>query len=288
MLKASLEYIDSQDDHSFLLRRFGSEAFDAPYHFHSVYELTYIARGAGKRYIGSHQDDFGPGDLVLIGPDIPHCWKLTQSNPCDAGAIVAQFSANTLGTALLAKRELGEISRLLQRAEIAVCFAESISGQIGERLKILHEKTEFYRFIGLLEILQQLSEEDAYVVFNQQNTGALQSPGSQQRISPVFAYLVDNFRYKVSLEEAASLAHMTPQAFCKYFKKTTRKTFMETVIEYRINYAAQQLIQTENTVSDISYQSGFSDVSFFYRTFKRKMGVSPLNYRRHFHATLKQ
>ncbi len=282
MLKASLEYLHSQDDHSFLLRGFGPEAFDAPYHFHAAYELTYITGGRGKRYIGSHQDDFGPGDLVLIGPNIPHCWKLGYTDLSDAGAIVVHFSEDTLGATLLAKKEMEAIAKFLEYAKIGISFAMPVSDRIGERLGSLYRKAELHRFTGLLEILHELSCDDTCTVFSQQTTVAIQPRASQQRISPVFAYLVENYRGKVSLEEAASLAHMTPQAFCKYFKKTTRKTFMETVMEYRINYAAQQLIQTEKPVSAISFQSGFSDVSFFYRTFKRKMKFSPLNYRRRF------
>ena len=75
---------------------------------------------------------------------------------------------------------------------------------------------------------------------------------------------------------------MTPNAFCKYFKKITRKTFMETVIEYRINYATQQLVQTDKPISEISFDSGFGDVSHFYKMFKHKMHQSPLNYRKIF------
>lgn len=282
MLKASLEYLDSQNDHSFLLRSFGPEAFDAPYHFHDAYELTYITGGSGKRYIGSHQDDFDSGDLVLIGPNVPHCWKLAHTDLSDAGAIVIQFSEDRLGATLLTKTEMISVANFLKRAKIGICFATPVSGRIGEQLRVLYKKTEFYRFIGLLEILQQLSEDSAGMVFNQQHTIAIQPRTSQQRLGPVFSYLVENYRGKVSLEKAASLAHMTPQAFCKYFKKMTRKTFMETVMEYRVNYAAQQLIQTEKPVSEISFQSGFSDVSFFYRLFKKKMKFSPLNYRRRF------
>jgi len=120
------------------------------------------------------------------------------------------------------------------------------------------------------------------MVFNPYGTIAMQTPLAQQRMAPVFAYLVEHFKGKVSLEEAAAIAHMTPPAFCKYFKKTTRKTFMETVMEYRVNYATQQLIQTDKPVSEIAFESGFADVSFFHRTFKKKMKVSPLNYRLHF------
>ena len=108
----------------------------------------------------------------------------------------------------------------------------------------------------------------------------------QERINPVFAYLVENFRQPVSLDVAAGIANMTTNAFCKYFKKITRKTFMETIIEYRLNYAIQQLVQTDKPISEISFESGFGDVSHFYKMFKAKMNLSPLNYRKRFMRNL--
>ena len=76
MIKASYEVLQPASGHSFLILRFGKLAFDAPYHFHEEFELTYILHGKGKRYVGSHMEDFSSGDLVLLGPNLPHCWKL--------------------------------------------------------------------------------------------------------------------------------------------------------------------------------------------------------------------
>jgi len=98
----------------------------------------------------------------------------------------------------------------------------------------------------------------------------------------VMAYVVDHFKKQVSLDQAAEIAGMTPTAFCKYFKRVTRKTFIETVLEYRINYAMQQLVHTDHSVSHISFESGFGDVSHFYKTFRLKKKISPLRYRQKF------
>ena len=91
MIKASFEVLQTGNRQSFLVRRFDQWAFDGPYHFHPEYELTYITKGAGKRYVGSHMEDFSAGDLVLLGPNLPHCWKLGQQSMKEgnAGAIVA-------------------------------------------------------------------------------------------------------------------------------------------------------------------------------------------------------
>ena len=131
-----------------------------------------------------------------------------------------------------------------------------------------------------------MASSDEYILLDQHRVIAARSLAERERINPVLAYLVENFRKQVSLDAAASIANMTTNAFCKYFKKVTRKTFMETIIEYRLNYAIQQLVQTDKPISEIAFESGFGDVSHFYKMFKTKMNLSPLNYRKRFMRNL--
>jgi AraC-like DNA-binding protein len=285
MIKASYEVLQPASGHSFLVRKFGKTAFDAPYHFHEEYELTYILHGRGKRYVGSHMEDFAAGDLVLLGSNVPHCWKLETvgQEHEEASAIVIQFSANFLGDEFFNKDELQGIKKLLQKSGSGISFNSGTRNIVNRGMKQLaEEKGNFKMLITLLEILQRLAFSNEYTLLDQQRSMAEQSRAEQERINPVFAYLVENFRRQVSLDIASGIAHMTPNAFCKYFKKITRKTFMETVIEYRLNYATQQLVQTDKPISEISFDSGFGDVSHFYKMFKHKMHQSPLNYRKNF------
>ena len=285
MIKASFEVLQTGSRQSFLARRFDQWAFDGPYHFHPEYELTSIIKGTGKRYVGSHMEDFMAGDLVLLGPNLPHCWKLGQltGQQIDAGAIVIQFNESFLGDDFFNKPELQEIKKLFQRSVSGVSFKGSTQADVNERLNVLSTKgSNFDKMIGLLDILQRLAVSDEYTLLDQNQSIGERTAAEQERINPVFAYLVENFRQQVSLDKAAGIANMTPNAFCKYFKKITRKTFMETIIDYRLNYATQQLVQTDKPISEISFDSGFGDVSHFYKMFKVKMHMSPLNYRKKF------
>jgi AraC-like DNA-binding protein len=289
MIKASYEVIQPVTGQSFLFRRFDNAAFDAPYHFHPEYELTYILDGYGKRYVGSHMEDFAPGDLVLLGPNLPHCWKLVSNGPeqARASAIVVQFEGTFLGQDFFNKNELQHIKKLFQKSACGISFLSDTRTSVDHQLLALSkEKSNFRLLIGLLEALQKLASTNDYILLDQNMMVAERSIAQQERINPVLAYLVENFRQPVSLDVAAGIAHMTTNAFCKYFKKITRKTFMETIIEYRLNYAIQQLVQTDKPISDISYESGFGDVSHFYKMFKVKMGLSPLNYRKKFMRSL--
>jgi AraC-like DNA-binding protein len=289
MIKASYEIIQPVSGQSFLFRKFDKSAFEAPYHFHPEYELTYILKGNGKRYTGSHMEDFTSGDLVLLGPSLPHCWKLEPGNgpQPDASAIVVQFDGAFLGEGFFDRNEFQHIKRLFQKSASGVSFHSGTRSVIGRSLATLsHEKNNFRMLMGLLEILQRLASTNEYVLLDQNMAVGERTVAEQERINPVFAYLVENFRQPVSLDVAAGIANMTTNAFCKYFKKITRKTFMETIIEYRLNYAIQQLVQTDKPISDIAFESGFGDVSHFYKMFKVKMGLSPLNYRKKFMRSL--
>jgi AraC-like DNA-binding protein len=285
MIKASYEILQPVNGQSFLVRKFDVFAFDAPYHFHPEYELTYILQGSGKRYAGSHMDDFTTGDLVLLGPNLPHCWKLEPGKDLqpEAGAIVVQFSAAFLGDSFFNVNELQHIKRLFQKSGCGISFNLHTQAVVNQSMVALtKEKNSFRQLIMLLEILQRLATSNEYNLLDQNRVIAERSLAEQERINPVFAYLVENFRQQVSLDIAAGIANMTTNAFCKYFKKITRKTFMETIIEYRLNYAIQQLVQTDKAISEISFESGFGDVSHFYKMFKVKMHISPLNYRKRF------
>lgn len=284
MIKASFEIIQPGNRQSFLARKFDSLAFDAPYHFHPEYELTSIAKGNGRRYTGSHMEDFAAGDLVLIGPNLPHCWKLeTDAEGREASAIVIQFNANFLGDDFFNKPELHEVKKLFKNSISGISFKGGTQTAINKVLSaLINEENNFNKMMGLLNVLQALSLSNEYTFLDRNQSIAERSLAEQERINPVFAYLVENFRKQVSLDVAAGIANMTTNAFCKYFKKITRKTFVETIIDYRLNYATQQLVQTDKPISDIAFESGFGDVSHFYKTFKSKMNLSPLNYRKKF------
>ena len=285
MIKASYEVLQPASGHSFLVRTFDKTAFDAPFHFHEEFELTYIVAGNGKRYTGNQMHDFSDGDLVLLGRNLPHCWKLDpgELSAIEPSAIVVQFSQGFLGEGFFNNPEMQRVAALLERSANGISFSGTTRASINKSLKMLtEEKSNFKMLIHLLEILQALAESAAFDLLDDQRSIAAHSMAEQERINLVFAYLVENFRTEVSLNEVAAIVHMTPNAFCKYFKKATRKTFMETVIGYRLNYATQQLVQTSKPISEISFESGFGDVSHFYKLFRKKMQRSPLSYRKNF------
>lgn len=293
MLKASFEVLLPVTGHSFIVSTYNESGFRAPFHFHPEYELTLITAGSGKRYIGSHMAGFAPGDLVLLGPNLPHCWKL---DPADAPAasIVIQFAADCLGQGFFSSPELGAIQRLLSSSHCGIHFPSLVRplADPGPRhlrtspVQRIHalatETNDFRRLISLLEILQELAHEKNSMLLDTSGMTAGLTPADRERIHPIFAYVVENFRGTISLEKAASIAGMSPNAFCRYFKKITRKTFIDTVIQHRLDYAMRQLVQTNDPISGICFDSGFGDISHFHKIFRSRMHISPLSYRKKF------
>ncbi len=283
MSKASVEIISLLGATSFSIKKFDKRCFDAPFHFHSEYELTCITEGSGKRFVGNSMKGFKTGDLVFIGPNLPHCWKLDAAQNSITSSIVIQFHNDFMGENFWQSPEMDIIRKLLKRSSAGIEFKGKIKEEIRESMMAsFNEKTSLKKFIYLLEILNQLATSKEFTLLNKKNATPSQSDFDRARGNKVFAYIVEHFHNRVSLNEAAESIGMTPTAFCKYFKKTTRKTFMETVIDFRMNYATQQLIETDKTIADICFESGFNDMSHFYKTFTSRMEISPLNYRKQF------
>ena len=279
MQKAKPEILQNGLQESFLIRTFGYEAFLAPYHYHPEYELTYIIHGRGKRYIGNRLDDFSDGDFVLIGPNQPHCWKLDQDDP-KASAVVIQFTHEFLGQDFFEKPEFSNINSLLKESQAGLGFRNH--KKLTKYILRLRKSQGVERIMNFLELLNQLTKQQ----YDPINIGALENGNNSStdtnRINVIMAYIVENFKNDISLDDVANVANLTPNAFCKYFKKLTRKTFVDMVVQYRMNYAVQQLLHTDDPISSIALASGFNDMSYFYKTFKTKMGMSPLAYRKKF------
>ena len=268
---------------SFLVRKFEEKRFAAPYHYHPEFELTLILKGRGKRYVGTNMNDYFPGDLVLLGSNMPHCWKTNDSDNKEMSeSVVIQFLTDFMGKDFFYKPETKNILRLLNKSVHGIQFTGDTIYCKQRMTALVSEKDPLKKFLLLLEILQELAGTNHYMLLNSQSIYSGLPFAETERINAVFAYIVENFQDKVTLQRAASAANMTPHAFCKYFKKISRKTFIEAIIDYRIDFAVKELINTAKPIEQIGFESGFNDISNFYKTFKERRKTSPLNYRNSF------
>ncbi len=286
-MKASLEHLPTEIDATFQIKEITQSRFDSPYHFHPELELTLIISGTGKRFVGNQVADFEPGDLVLLGENVPHCWQnnrgdlLIEEDPNGSQALVIHFPKNFLGSTFLQKHEFQTIKKLLEKAKTGLSVVGPTQDRIAREMLLLKELSPFPRLLSFLNILHVLSTSiaDLHPIDLGEKTYQL-SQIDLERINKVYAYVIANYTQEVHLDEVAHLANMTETAFCRYFKKTTNKTFVSLVTEFRIKHACQLLRNTSKTMVEICFESGFGNLSHFNKQFKDWMKVPPLQYRK--------
>lgn len=280
--KATLEKIEPVFGSSFTIRRFdpGTACNHKPYwHFHPEYEIVYISNGRGKRHIGDHISFFEDGDLILLGPNLPH-FGFSEEIYEPHVEIVVQMKEDFLGNTFIRKPEMGAIKQLFERSRHGISFAGGIREQVGSRLEGLHDKNSFDRLLELLSILQELAQSTEYETLNAEGFTLDVNAQDQGRINVVYKYVEQHFLDNTRLDEVARLVNMTTPAFCRYFKKLTRKTFSQFVNEYRIAHACRLLGDESLSIAAISFDSGFNNLSHFNRQFKAITSLSPREYRK--------
>lgn len=276
MKAAILEDITSNKGTSSIYAyRFQVPFFEFKWHYHPEFELTYIIKGNGSRMVGNSYEKFSDGDLVLLGSNLPHTWSGKSDNDKKSEAIVVQFSKEFIAP-FLELNESKSIKKMLQNSERGICFKKDtfIISEIYNLLEI-NGLERVLKLIAILEILSK--KEIKYIATN--NFHTIASKKNEIRINKICLFIQDNFAEKISLKQVADLIYMTESNFCKFFKKTTGKTYSDYLNEIRINEACRLLIQSEKTINQISFECGFETLSYFNRVFLSKKKVTPSKYR---------
>lgn len=278
-MKAVFEKLQTEETHSFLIRKFELPNFDAPFHFHPEYELTLILKGEGQRYVGKQVSDFFEGDLVFLGANLPHCWINRPTPNETVSAIVIQFDETFLGNFFLNLPEMKRVKAFLQQAKSGFEISGKTKEKLTDKINELLEKTPLQKLIGLIEILDELSQTDEISTVDFSFSEHHYNQSETARFQKVFSYLIENFRENITLEEIADVADLSPTSFCRYFKSITQKTFIEVLLEFRVQYACQLLHKTDLPIRQIAFESGFGDVPYFNKVFKKNKGMSPQQYK---------
>ncbi|GGG49082.1 AraC family transcriptional regulator [Epilithonimonas arachidiradicis] len=251
------------------------------WHFHPEIELIFVHKGSGKRQIGSNISYFTDGDLILIGSNLPHC-GMTNENTKNEYEVVIQFSMDFLGSQFWKAPEMMRISALLEKAKSGIVYGEQIKKTLKPRIDALTEATSLNKLIILIEILNQLSQTQDYKILNASKYYLQTQKEDNDRISVIFNYVKDHFKEQITLETVAELSNMTVPSFCRYFKKITNKTFTQFVNEYRITHSLKLLAEQPMSITEVCFDSGFNNFSYFNKTFKEHTQKSPSQYRKEF------
>lgn len=273
---------------SFFCREFTAPVFTAPWHFHPECELTLILESRGRRFVGDSVEPFDAGDLVLLGPNLPHCWinspagsSARRGRP-GARAVVAQFSDGLMlqddGAELAAVRAL-----LTRRAPRGVHFSGGRAGRLSERLRRLPDGRGLARLLELLVILDELAHLPPRAARLLTSEGYVPRLDAEQagRLERVCRMVSAGYAEKISQPQAASLAGLSPAAFSRFFRRKMGKTFVDYLHGVRVGEACRLLIEQDDlSIAEICYACGFGNLSNFNHHFRRLQGVGPRDFRR--------
>lgn len=296
-MQALLEKIDQPRQASLIWRQFSCDGFDFLWHFHPEIELTLILEGHGQRFVGDSIETFGPGDLVLLGPNLPHTWHSKTLNPppatqepvsagCEASAtaIVIQFPPDFAGPELWRVPEAAAVRDLLRRADRGLHFSPAHHAAI-QLIRSMHDQSGWVRILTLLQTLGALATPSASgrELSGLVNAAPLRQ-NDQRRIDVVCRLLAERYSEPIEQAEAAAAVHLSPSAFSRFFKRMTGRTFVAYLHELRIADACRRLADEERAITEVCFDCGFENVSNFNRVFRKLRGVSPRDYRKQLRA----
>lgn len=248
------------------------------WHFHPEIEIVYVETKKGIRHIGDHISTYEGSDLALIGSYIPHL-NFDYGVKTTVETVVVQLRECFFDDGLKTFPELTSVIELFEKAKTGIAFYGETKRVAGERLKKLTLLPQFNQLIELLSVFQFLAGSDEYIKLKVRPISSQTILKKQERIHQIYRYVEEQFKNTIDTNAIAKKVNLSVPAFCRYFKKATKLTYTEFVNQYRINHAKKLLLQDRN-VTEACFESGFENLSYFNRAFKKITGESPSKFKK--------
>jgi len=254
-------------------------AFYGVLHRHEELQISYIAQGEGVLIVGDTISTYSTGDVIVLGSNVPHVFKSSEKLKQPSHMLSIFFTQASFGNDFFQTEELKSLQSFFKKSENGFKL-KNPSEKIISLFYSIQKSTKLERFILFFKLLKQLNSAK-YLVLSSFHSEKKYKDIEGQRMGAVFQYTMDHFKEKITLQAVAKEAAMTPNAFCNYFKKRTRKTYITFLNEIRIEEACKLLKEEkELSIAGIAEQSGFQNISNFNRKFKEIKGLKPMEFRK--------
>lgn len=250
----------------------------AELHQQATWKLSYVSLGCGIRTIGNKTEMFDSGDVVMISPEIPHCWSYNDSKT-DKNGHVANITV-TFDDLFLTKcasifPEMSAVIMKLRNNFDAVKFEKQKADLIISILNRMKEENEAEKLASFIRLLVVLSDDkDLLVVGDNHKIDA-----KEYQLNLIRTYVMCNFYRSITIDDVARHVNMNRTAFCRFFKYNMGMSFVNYLNDYRISKACELLKKSELNISQVCFKSGFNDIPYFCRMFRRFKSMSPSKYR---------
>lgn len=266
---------------SLALQNYSASSFLKIWHYHTELELNVILESTGTAFVGDSIEKFEPGDVVLVGKNLPHLWLndeayFEEQSALTTKAHIVHFLDNFAGD-LFNIPEMIEIQTLIERSKLGIKFFGPSNKIVAEKIASMMAATGYERIMLFIQTLKVLSGCRKYKIlsslgYTQSITGI-----NKDRLLPVYEYVINNFKTDITLDRVASLANMNASSFSRYFTNIHKKTFTQFLNEVRVGFACKLLIKDRH-VAIACYGSGFNNISNFNRQFKTIKKITPSDY----------
>ncbi len=261
------------------------KSFGCVWHFHPEYEISLVLKARGHRLVGDNLTSLKPGDMVLVGSNLPHDWQNDSTAPGGAQpvhSICIHFHPSWLGRGWLDLPAMQQVKKLLDRAALGLHVTGQTRDDVEKLILKCPEQTGLPRVITVLEILQRLAVSKELKSIASRGFAPELDPRDEDRISRVVHHIQKHLDQIIYLDTLAELVHLSPGAFSRFFKTRTGKTVPGFINELRIGRACRLLAETDLPITQIALCCGFSNLANFNRQFLRLKKTAPRDWRRRF------
>jgi AraC-like DNA-binding protein len=285
-MTAQLERIDIKDDESFFIGIFQDNLEKNTWHYHNNYEISFITEGNGKRIVADSIVEFQPGDLVFIGCNLPHVWIPDKNSGTPSNRflemVFLQFTPDVLCQQLLALPEFKYVARALTMSERGIQIVGQTLNEVSEIMLQLPYMNSFERMLNFFKLMNIIGGSITNVPLASSEYIRQRFSTGSKRLSMIHEYLMNNYREEIDLEKLAELVNMAKSSLCRYFKINMGITVFEYLNKIKIDFACKLLMDPDLNIIEVSFDSGFNNISHFNKQFRKITGLSPSEYRKQF------
>lgn len=283
-MKAVEFRLPKEFDKSFVVFNERGSHFPCPWHYHPEFEFVLVNRSTGKRMVGDHIGHFEPGDLVLMGPNLPHVWVndsqfLEKKKHDAADGTVLHFKPDFIGQSIFNIPEFSSLIEILNISSRGIHIYGEEKNRIANIMNNMIFESGLKRLASIFEIFDIICYMKDYKLLASPNF-VNNNLKEASRHSKINDYILRNFHNQITLREVAQEAHMATTTFCNFFKEQYRMTFIEYVNQIRIGHFCKIISQQDKSILEAAYTCGFNSIANFNRQFKKVKGMSPSEFKR--------
>ncbi len=278
-MKALPFNIPKPENHALVFQEDHEYTFYDKLHQHEEIQISLIVKGEGTLVIGDTVCDYQPNDIFVIGANLPHVFRSESGLQERSLMLSLFFSSTSFGDHFFDIDEFADLKPVIKRSGYGIKVL-SKRAPIKALFLQLKNTTRLDRFVKLIKILNLISVSNT----KQLSSFVFHKPISDRhgnRMSAIFEYTMNHFKESIDLATISSVANMTTNAFCKYFKQRTNKTYIQFLNDIRIENACKLLLKNNDmSIEEIATVSGYSSIANFNRKFKKIKNMTPSAFRK--------